>query len=59
MFKMLGNGSVAQNVLHEGEPGGFLSINLAYGLGVTMAILYSGKASGSFETQLLYIPNTK
>ena len=56
---MLGNGSVAQNVLHEGEPGGFLSINLAYGLGVTMAILYSGKASGSFETQLLYIPNTK
>ena len=59
MFKVLGNGSVAQNVLHGRERGKFLSINLAYGLGVTMAVLYSGQASGLFETEFLYSPTTK
>jgi len=44
---IIGNGSVAQNVLHRGIPGGFMAINFAYGLGVTMAVYYAGQTSGA------------
>jgi len=44
---MLGAGVVAQVVLSDGHNGGYLSINLAWGLGVTMAIYVAGGVSGA------------
>uniref|UniRef100_A0A3P8RST5 Aquaporin-3 n=1 Tax=Amphiprion percula TaxID=161767 RepID=A0A3P8RST5_AMPPE len=43
---MFGCGSVAQMLLSEGSHGTFLSVNLAFGFAVTLAILVSGQISG-------------
>lgn len=43
---MFGCGSVAQVVLSRGTHGGFLTINLAFGFAVTLAILVAGQVSG-------------
>ncbi|XP_077989095.1 aquaporin-3-like isoform X2 [Glandiceps talaboti] len=42
-----GDGSVAQNVLSRGEYGEFLSINWAWGIGVTMAVYFAYGVSGA------------
>jgi len=42
-----GCGCVAQSVLSGGNNGGMLSINLGWGIGVTMAALISGSVSGA------------
>lgn len=42
-----GNAVVAQNVLSKGANGSYLAINLAWGLGVTMAVYVSAGASGA------------
>src|SRR5438034_11814634 len=44
---VFGVGSVAQVVLSEGKTGGFLSINLAWGLAVTMGVYVAGGVSGA------------
>lgn len=44
---MFGCGSVAQVVLSRGTHGGFLTINLAFGFAVTLAILVAGQVSGA------------
>jgi MIP family channel proteins len=44
---IFGNGVVAQNVLSRGANGSYLAINLAWGLGVTMAVYVSAGASGA------------
>ena len=44
---MFGNGSVAQSVLSNGASGETISINFAYGVGVTMAVLVAGNVSGT------------
>lgn len=44
---MFGAGVVAQFVLSGGSAGNYLSINLAWGLGVTMAIYVAGGVSGA------------
>jgi len=41
-----GNAAIAQMVLSKGEVNGFVSVNLAFGVGVTMAVLISGNISG-------------
>lgn len=47
---MFGCGSVAQVVLSRGTHGGFLTINLAFGFAVTLAILVAGQVSGKAST---------
>jgi MIP family channel proteins len=44
---MLGSGVVAQVVLSGGSAGNYLSINLAWGLAVTMAVYVAGGVSGA------------
>ena len=53
-FVMLafGLGSVAQLVLGKGNHNTILSVNLAWGFGVTMGILVAGKISGKFYLSL-------
>lgn len=46
LAQMFGCGSVAQVVLSRGTHGGFLTINLAFGFAVTLAILVAGQVSG-------------
>lgn len=46
LTQMFGCGSVAQVVLSRGTHGGFLTINLAFGFAVTLAILVAGQVSG-------------
>jgi len=41
-----GNAAIAQMILSRGTVNGFISVNLAFGVGVTMAILISGNISG-------------
>lgn len=48
---MFGCGSVAQVVLSRGTHGGFLTINLAFGFAVTLAILVAGQVSGKSSTR--------
>lgn len=48
---MFGCGSVAQVVLSRGSHGTFLSVNLAFGLAVTLGVLVSGQISGE-DTRL-------
>ncbi len=44
---IFGNGVVAQTVLSNNANGSYLAINLAWGLGVTMAVYVSAGASGA------------
>uniref|UniRef100_F6SXP0 Aquaporin n=1 Tax=Ciona intestinalis TaxID=7719 RepID=F6SXP0_CIOIN len=44
---VFGNGAVAQKVLSRDTLGTTLSINWAYGFGVTMAVYVTGKVSGA------------
>jgi glycerol uptake facilitator-like aquaporin len=44
---VFGAGVVAQVVLSGGTAGNYLSINLGWGLGVTMAIYVAGSVSGA------------
>lgn len=44
---MFGAGVVAQVVLSGGTAGNYLSINIAWGLGVTMAVYVAGSVSGA------------
>lgn len=44
---LFGNGVVAQYVLSKGVNGSYLAINLAWGLGVAMAVYVSAGASGA------------
>lgn len=46
LTQMFGCGSVAQVVLSRGTHGGFLTINLAFGFAVTLAVLVAGQVSG-------------
>jgi glycerol uptake facilitator-like aquaporin len=46
MFQFIGNSSVAQAVLSNQSHGQFFTINIAYGLAVTLAVLVAGGASG-------------
>lgn len=50
--QMFGCGSVAQVVLSRGTHGGFLTINLAFGFAVTLAILVAGQVSGKASTSV-------
>nr|CAB3222686.1 aquaporin-3 [Phallusia mammillata] len=47
ILMVFGNGSVAQSVLSREAKGTFISINWAFGLGVTMAIYVTGSVSGA------------
>jgi len=47
VLMVFGNGSVAQSVLSNGASGGTISINFAYGVGVTMAVYVAGNVSGA------------
>lgn len=44
---VIGNGSIAQSLLSRQTAGETISINFAYGLGVTMAIYIAGNVSGA------------
>jgi glycerol uptake facilitator-like aquaporin len=44
---VFGAGVVAQVVLSGGSHGGYLSINLAWGIGVTLAVYVAGGVSGA------------
>ena len=46
LLQIFGDGSVAQAVLSKGQNGTFLSINLAWGLAVMMAVHTAGGVSG-------------
>ena len=46
--KVYGNASVAQYVLRTGDEGSFLSINLTWGMAVTMGVYWAGSISGTF-----------
>ena len=48
--KVYGNGSVAQAVLSKGDAGTFLSINLSWGMAVTMGVYWAGSISGTTIT---------
>ena len=43
-----GDGSVAQSVLSRGGSGEFISVNIAWGLAVSMAVWISGSVSGKY-----------
>ncbi|CAK8673245.1 unnamed protein product [Clavelina lepadiformis] len=47
ILMVFGNGSVAQSVLSRQANGTYISINWAFGLGVTMAVYVSGRVSGA------------
>jgi aquaporin-3 len=47
VLQVFGDGSVAQVVLSKGAAGSFLTINLAWGFAVAMAVWISGGVSGS------------
>lgn len=47
MFQFIGNSSVAQAVLSSQSHGQFFTINIAYGLAVTLAVLVAGGVSGT------------
>jgi glycerol uptake facilitator-like aquaporin len=45
-FQAIGNGSVAQSQLTQGEKGNYFTINWGWCIGCCLGILVSAKASG-------------
>ncbi len=46
ILQAFGDGSVAQQLVSRGTAGGFLAINITWGLGVSLAVWVSGGVSG-------------
>ncbi|CAH1797305.1 unnamed protein product [Owenia fusiformis] len=54
---LIGDGSVAQSVLSRNASGAYLSVNLAWGLAVTMGVFFAGGVSGGHINPAVSLTN--